>query len=285
MRDWIWGAVEELPPQLRLVLMLRHFSGITSYQEIAAACEVPVGTVRSRLNQARGKMARVLLSTATQTHCDASVLTEESRHEAVATLRASEHGTLPREISELWPTETELVGTLSRPGERIHPVPVMRQILEAGVRQHLRHVVASRDIAIWEMDVTNPIGAINPCPPTLAWLMFRSPVQQGRPGPHRREALPRPRLRLRHHLWAVFGDHCWVPDTNGADFLVFCVRWIASRPSVAWRTARRMCPRICGTGYVNTRARGSNGRVAECAIDKKCRLRIRWLLSSERTAL
>lgn len=177
MRDWIWDAVEELPPQLRLVLMLRHFSGITSYQEIAAACEVPVGTARSRLNQARGKMARVLLSTATQTHGDASVLTEESRHEAVATLQASEHGTLPREISELWPTETELIGTLSRPGERVHPVPVMRQILEAGVRQHLRHVVASRDITIWEMDVTNPIGAINPCPPTLAWLMFR---QNGR---------------------------------------------------------------------------------------------------------
>ncbi|MGW7048945.1 RNA polymerase sigma factor [Streptomyces avermitilis] len=177
MRDWIWDAVEELPPQLRLVLMLRHFSGITSYQEIAAACEVPVGTVRSRLNQARGKMARVLLSTATQAHGDASVLTEESRHEAVATLQASEHGTLPREISELWPTETELIGTLSRPGERIHPVPVMRQILEAGVRQHLRHVVASRDITIWEMDVTNPVGAVNPCPPTLAWLMFR---QNGR---------------------------------------------------------------------------------------------------------
>ncbi|MER8157598.1 sigma-70 family RNA polymerase sigma factor [Streptomyces sp. NPDC094472] len=57
MRDWIWGAVEQLPPELRLVLMLRHFPGITSYQETAAACEVPVGTVRGRLNQARGGQA------------------------------------------------------------------------------------------------------------------------------------------------------------------------------------------------------------------------------------
>ncbi len=40
--------------------MLRRFS-ITSYQEIADVCEVPVGTVRSRLNQARGKPAQVLL--------------------------------------------------------------------------------------------------------------------------------------------------------------------------------------------------------------------------------
>ncbi|MEU8977344.1 sigma-70 family RNA polymerase sigma factor [Streptomyces sp. NPDC048309] len=173
MRDWIWYAVEKLPPQLRLVLMLRHFSGITSYQEIAAACEIPVGTVRSRLNQARGKMARVLLSTTAQTHDDASALTEESRHEALATLQASERGRLPREISEMWPAETELVGTLSRQGERTHPVPVMRQTLEAGVRQSLRHVVASREITIWEMDVTNPLGTPNPCPPTRAWLMFR----------------------------------------------------------------------------------------------------------------
>ncbi|MEV2189503.1 sigma-70 family RNA polymerase sigma factor [Streptomyces phaeochromogenes] len=176
MRDWIWDAVDELPPKLRLVLMLRHFSGITSYQEIADVCEVPVGTVRSRLNQARGKMAQVLLSTANQTHDDAAALTEESRHEGVETLEASERGNLPQEISELWPSDSELVGPLSRPGERTHPVPVMRQTLEFGVRQSLRHVVASRDITIWEMDVTHNVtdhAADHICPPTLAWLMFR----------------------------------------------------------------------------------------------------------------
>ncbi|MEV2211449.1 sigma-70 family RNA polymerase sigma factor [Streptomyces sp. NPDC050997] len=174
MRDWIWDAVEELPQRLRLVLMLRHFSGITSYHEIAAACEIPVGTVRSRLNQARAKLADVLLSTAEQAHDDASVLTEDSRQEALVTLQGSVCGSLPREIAELWPAETELLGRLSRPGERTHPIPAMRQNLDAGVRQHLRHVVASRDITIWEMDVTNPPGAISPCPPTLAWLMVRS---------------------------------------------------------------------------------------------------------------
>jgi hypothetical protein len=67
---------------------------------------------------------------------------------------------------------------------------------------------------------------------------------------------------------------CWAPDTNSDDFLVFCVRWIASRPPIAWWTARRTCPRICGTGYVNTRTRGSNGRVAGRVIDKECRPRV-----------
>ncbi|MFI9052403.1 RNA polymerase sigma factor [Streptomyces sp. NPDC053427] len=174
MRDWIWGAMEQLPPQLRLVLILRHFSGITAYQEIADVCEVPVGTVRSRLHQAREKLAQALLASAEQAHGDASALTEDSRDEAVATLVASERGHLPREISELWPKETEMVGVLGRPGEHVHPVPVLRRVLEKGVRQHLSHVVASRSITVWEMDVTNPVGIADPCPPRLAWLMFRS---------------------------------------------------------------------------------------------------------------
>ncbi|MFF4131108.1 RNA polymerase sigma factor [Streptomyces mirabilis] len=148
MRDWIWDAVEELPEQLRLVLMLRHFCSTTR-----SGC--------------------VLLSTAAQAHDDASVLTEGSRQEALATLHGAARGNLPRETAELWPTETELVGALGRTGERTHPFPAMRRNQESGVRQHLRHVVAGRDITIWEMDVINPVGAVSPCPPTLAWLMFR----------------------------------------------------------------------------------------------------------------
>ncbi|MEU9343636.1 sigma-70 family RNA polymerase sigma factor [Streptomyces sp. NPDC048278] len=173
MRDWIWDALEQLPEPLRLVLMLRHFSGITSYREIAHACEIPVGTVRSRLNQARAKLAKVLLTTATHVHDDAARLTEDSRQEAEVTLEGARRGRQPREILELWPAETELVGVLSTPGERCHPIPAMRRNREKGVTQHLRHVVASRTVTIWEMDVTNPAGSTDPCPPTLAWLMFR----------------------------------------------------------------------------------------------------------------
>ncbi|MFD0503891.1 hypothetical protein [Streptomyces chiangmaiensis] len=33
--------------------MLRHFSALSSYADIAAACEMPVGTVRSRLRSPR----------------------------------------------------------------------------------------------------------------------------------------------------------------------------------------------------------------------------------------
>ncbi|WP_372345138.1 RNA polymerase sigma factor [Streptomyces sp. KL116D] len=53
LRDWIWDAIGELTPKLRLVVMLHYFTATTSYEDIAAACDIPVGTVRSRLNQAR----------------------------------------------------------------------------------------------------------------------------------------------------------------------------------------------------------------------------------------
>ncbi|MFF4401999.1 RNA polymerase sigma factor [Streptomyces sp. NPDC001480] len=165
--------MEQLPEPLRLVLMLRHFSGITSYPEIAHVCEIQVGTVRSRLKQARTKLAQVLLASATHLHDDASRLTEYSRQEAEAPMEGARCGSQPREILELWPPETELFGVLSTPGEHCHPFPAMRRNREKGVTQHLRHVVASRSVTIWEMDVTNPAGIPDPCPPTLAWIMIR----------------------------------------------------------------------------------------------------------------
>ncbi|MGW7421565.1 RNA polymerase sigma factor [Streptomyces sp. NPDC054813] len=179
-RDWIWDAMAELPQQLRLVLMLRHFSGITSYQEIADACEVPLGTVRSRLSQARGKLAEVLLRTATEAHDDASRVVEDSRREAELTLDGALRGRQPREILELWPAETELVGILRTPGERCHPFPAMERTRRSGITQHLRHVVASPDITIWEMATVNPDGIPNPCPANLAWLMIREPDRRVR---------------------------------------------------------------------------------------------------------
>jgi RNA polymerase sigma-70 factor (ECF subfamily) len=45
-------ALEALPPEFRLVVILSDISGL-SYQEIAEAMGTPIGTVRSRLSRAR----------------------------------------------------------------------------------------------------------------------------------------------------------------------------------------------------------------------------------------
>ena len=45
-------AITELPEERRVVVVLRDFEGL-SYEEIAAALDLPLGTVRSRLHRAR----------------------------------------------------------------------------------------------------------------------------------------------------------------------------------------------------------------------------------------
>ncbi len=52
-------AVRELPEEHRTTLMLREWEGL-SYQEIAEILEIPVGTVRSRLHNARLMLAKKL---------------------------------------------------------------------------------------------------------------------------------------------------------------------------------------------------------------------------------
>lgn len=52
-------AVARLSEPLRLVLVLREYEEL-SYQEIAAALNIPVGTVMSRLNAARSELRREL---------------------------------------------------------------------------------------------------------------------------------------------------------------------------------------------------------------------------------
>jgi RNA polymerase sigma-70 factor (ECF subfamily) len=55
----IGRAVAELPEELRRALLLREVEGL-SYEEIAAAMDCPIGTVRSRLFRARAWVEQAL---------------------------------------------------------------------------------------------------------------------------------------------------------------------------------------------------------------------------------
>ncbi len=52
-------CIEQLPPDLRTAIVLRELEGL-SYDEIAAAMDCPVGTVRSRIFRAREAIAAEL---------------------------------------------------------------------------------------------------------------------------------------------------------------------------------------------------------------------------------
>jgi len=61
-RDQVRRAVENLPEQIKQALMLVYFQGL-KYREAADLLEIPVGTVKSRLNSAIGKLNDALNST------------------------------------------------------------------------------------------------------------------------------------------------------------------------------------------------------------------------------
>ena len=59
VEDDIKSALETLPPEFRMAVILSDIAGL-SYKEIAEIMESPVGTVRSRLSRARGILQKKL---------------------------------------------------------------------------------------------------------------------------------------------------------------------------------------------------------------------------------
>jgi RNA polymerase sigma-70 factor (ECF subfamily) len=53
------ASLDDLADEFREVIVMRDIEGL-SYKEIAAAADVPIGAVMSRLARARGKLARSL---------------------------------------------------------------------------------------------------------------------------------------------------------------------------------------------------------------------------------
>ncbi len=89
LRDWVWSALARLTEPLRVTAMLRYFGSYDSYEEIAAICGVPVGTVRSRLSQVKVKLAEALLEAADLAHDDARRVAEAEQARFAAATRRS----------------------------------------------------------------------------------------------------------------------------------------------------------------------------------------------------
>jgi RNA polymerase sigma-70 factor (ECF subfamily) len=171
-RDWVWHAVEQLSEPLRLVTLLRYFTGMMTYEQIGAVCGIPVGTVRSRLSKARSTLARHLRESAAQAHADVRAITAARRREAeqillpgpreyAAVLRDAWH---PR-LRTVWPDGRHTLG--------VDPViSLLDRSTGAGVVQRLPTVVASREIVIWETEILNPPDDPRHCPAGSAWVMW-----------------------------------------------------------------------------------------------------------------
>lgn len=170
-RDWVWHAVRRLSPPLQAVALLRYFTGVRSYAHIAAACGVPVGTVRSRLSQVRGALARELMASRHTFPDDAGGFTRACRLEAEHTVAAGNAGAFTDVLRDRWHPGATVTWNDGRQVRGHRAVAgTMDTSVAAGVRQRLVTAVAGQDLLIWEIDVLNPPGA-GGCPPRACWLL------------------------------------------------------------------------------------------------------------------
>lgn len=77
VREWTRQSVDKLPPHLRVVVLMVFFQGL-KYREAAAALDLPVGTVKSRMHKALVQ----LHSAWKQDHPDAELEDEGSLYDA-----------------------------------------------------------------------------------------------------------------------------------------------------------------------------------------------------------
>lgn len=173
MRDWVWHALDQLSEPLRLVVMLRYFGGASSYQDIAALCGVPVGTIRSRLNQAKLKLAEALLSTAAVAHPNVAARTAARRREMAEFFALAEQGHSDDAVAALcWPNFTyAMSGGLVMRG-RDGFARELDDDYGAGVRLRLTTVMSGRDLLVVEGDFLNPADDPTHCPPSMVQVYF-----------------------------------------------------------------------------------------------------------------
>jgi RNA polymerase sigma factor (sigma-70 family) len=197
MREWVWMALYELPEALRVTAMLRYFGSFSSYEQISAILNVPVGTVCSRLSQVKVKLAEALLRTAELEHDEARKIAESQSSFTAAWTGEYNRG----EGYEL------LAGSFSEDatwaytsGKVVRGVPSFEGDLEAGMKMHPTTVLASKGVTVMEADFENPRDDPFHCPPATSLVFF---YRDGRIQRACQYYAPRPEKIERHEREAV----------------------------------------------------------------------------------
>jgi RNA polymerase sigma factor (sigma-70 family) len=166
MREWVWSALGRLPEDLQVTAMLRYFGSHCSYEEISATLGVPMGTVKSRLNMAKLKLAEALLQTAGLEHDETRRLAEARANffEAayVEINQAKGYETLASAFSENLIFSVSNGRVFTRGYEFL--VKDMERDLEIGVKTHPKEVISSKDVAVIECDFKSPPDDPHHCP-------------------------------------------------------------------------------------------------------------------------
>jgi RNA polymerase sigma-70 factor (ECF subfamily) len=171
LRDWVWHAIGQLSEPLQLVVLLRHFGPERSYADIARICAVPVGTVRSRLNEARRRLLGSLRSAAEAAHGDVDALNRRRRAALDAVLRASLDGAHERLIADLAHPHLPVSGWWGTVRGREVLVRILELDAAAGVREQILDVAAGSSVTVMECRLVSPPWDPTHCPPSVLWVL------------------------------------------------------------------------------------------------------------------
>lgn len=174
IREQVWAAVELLPANLQATVLLRHFSANRSYGEIAAILGVPVGTVRSRLHQARATLAAALREAANRDG-DGLLrrLDQQANRLRESFLTFYNHGS--RDLLRLFAEDLVVRYTDEAPLRgRVHIEADFGGDVAAGVRLDAVNVVHSGSISVLEGRLINPPDDPFHCPPAATLVAFHS---------------------------------------------------------------------------------------------------------------
>jgi RNA polymerase sigma factor (sigma-70 family) len=173
LRDWVWAALSALPAHLQATAMLRWFGRYSSYAEIAAILGVPVGTVRSRLSEAKRRLAEALLESAGLAHDQA----RRARDRGVA-LYGGAFDDIVRWEAFIRTFSEDVVVVRARGDEvrgRRSVIPVVTAYPEAGVELHPTRVLASERVTVLEGRFEPAAAHPYQCPPETSQVHFHRP--------------------------------------------------------------------------------------------------------------
>lgn len=172
LRDWVWTAVERLPEPQRIAVMLRHFSSASSYEAIAELCDVPVGTVRSRLSTARARLAEELLATAAAAHTDRDAVRDQVAAAGAALTalqRTGDHRVLATAFT---PDVTfRMADRVERHGRDLLAHLLTRDF-DDGVTATPQRVIPGQHVAITEVLLKSPPDQPLHCPPAVTQIHY-----------------------------------------------------------------------------------------------------------------
>ncbi len=190
LREWVWTALAHLPETLRVTALLRYFGSYASYEELAVILGVPVGTVKSRLNQVKVKLADALLETAELAHDEARLAAQSQIRFFTAAHAEFNRGSYESLASAF---SSDLVlsygGGTADGGLEFLIHHVWEAQLAARVKLHPTTILASKDVIVIEGDFENPHDDPFHCPPATAIVCF---YRDGRIHRLRQYYAPRP---------------------------------------------------------------------------------------------